>query len=173
MWDLVRRHSLKWKLWDELTRASVLLALLCVWGYKSTSVSAGIHLWVQVVQYKLFSSMVFLPYFSMLTLSLPLFRPSSKSTSVSPGFCVSSPRQYDAISWELNLISWFFAFFWLVVWADGVNKCGWCLVGGSGYWLKGLHQITSEVEYLSFLTLSPLLDYLICTRNSLSIVLLL
>ena len=24
------------------------------------------------------------------------------------------------------------AFFWLIVWADGINKCGWCLAGGRG-----------------------------------------
>ena len=31
-----------------------------------------------------------------------------------------------------NLISGFFAFFWLIVWVDGINKCGWCLAGGNG-----------------------------------------
>ena len=35
-------------------------------------------------------------------------------------------------SCELNLISGFFAFLWLIVWADGINKCGWCLAGGRG-----------------------------------------
>ena len=25
---------------------------------------------------------------------------------------------------ELNLISGFFAFFWLIVWPDGINECG-------------------------------------------------
>ena len=73
-----------------------------------------------------------MPYFSMLILSLPLLGPGSKSTSLSPGFCVRRPRQYDAISWELNLIARFFAFFWLIAWADGINKCGWCLAGGRG-----------------------------------------
>ena len=34
-------------------------------------------------------------------------------------------------------------FFWLFVWADGINKCGWCLAGGRGCWLKGPHQIAS------------------------------
>ena len=79
-----------------------------------------------------FCSVVFLPYFSMLILSLPLLGLGSKSTSLSPGFCVRRPRQYDTICWELNLISGFFAFFWLIVWADGINKCGWCLAGGRG-----------------------------------------
>ena len=45
------------------------------------------------------------------------------------------------ICWELNLISGFFAFFWLIVWVDGINKCGWCLAGGRGCWLKDPHQI--------------------------------
>ena len=51
-------------------------------------------------------------------------------SSLSTGFCVRRPRQYDTICVELNLISGFFAFFWLIVWADGINKCGWCLAGG-------------------------------------------
>ena len=67
----------------------------------------------------------------------------NKSTSLSPGFCVLRLRQYDTICWELNLISGFLAFFWLIVWADGINKCGWCLAEGRGCWLKGPHQIPS------------------------------
>ena len=46
---------------------------------------------------------------------------------------VNNPRQYDTICWELNPISGFFAFFWLIVWADGIDKCGWCLAGGRGF----------------------------------------
>ena len=79
-----------------------------------------------------FFSAVFLSYFNMLILSLPIIGLGSKSTFLSPGFCVRRPKQYDTICWELNLISGFFAFFWLVVWADGINKCGWCLAGGRG-----------------------------------------
>ena len=100
-------------------------------------------MWVQAVRYDLFSSSVFLPYFSILILSLPLLGLGSKSTSLSPGFCVRRPRQYDTICWELNLISGFFAFFWLIVWADGINKCGWCLAGGRGCWLNGPNKIPS------------------------------
>ena len=88
---------------------------------------------VQAVRYDLLSSAVFLPYFSMLILSLPLLGLGSKSTSLSPGFCVRRPRQYDTICWELNLISVFFGFFWLIVLADGINKCGWCLAAGRGF----------------------------------------
>ena len=40
---------------------------------------------------------VFLLCFSMLILSLPLLGLRSKSTSLSPGFCVRRPRQYDTI----------------------------------------------------------------------------
>ena len=117
--------------------------------------SAGIPMWVQTVWYNLFSSVVFLPYFSMLILSLPFLQLGSKATflnlgfvdlvttSLSPGFCVGRPRQYNTIFLELNLISWFFAFFWLIFWADGINKCGWCLAGGRGCWLKVRHQILS------------------------------
>ena len=83
------------------------------------------------VRHDLFSFVVFLPYFSMLILSLPLLGMGSKSTSL-PGFCVHRSRQYDTILWELNLISWFFTFFRLIVWADGINKCGWRLARGRG-----------------------------------------
>ena len=82
------------------------------------------------MRYDLFPSGVFLPYFSMLILSLPLLGLGFKSTSLSSGFCVCRPRQYDMICWELNLISGFFAFFWFIVWADGINKYSSCLAGG-------------------------------------------
>ena len=101
-------------------------------GSKSASLRAGIHMSVRAVRCDLFSSAVFLPSFSMLVLSLPLLGPGSKSTSFSPGFCVPRPRQYDVICWELNLISGFFAFFWLIVWADEINESGWCLAEGRG-----------------------------------------
>ena len=84
--------------------------LLVALGSKSTSLSAGIHMLVQAVRYHLFSSAVFLPYFSILILSLLLLGLGSKSTSLSPGFCVCRPRQYDTICWKLNLISGFFVF---------------------------------------------------------------
>ena len=90
-----------------------------------------------------FSSGVFLPYFSMLILSLHLLSLASKSICLSRGFCVLRPRQYSIICWELNLISGFFVFSWSIVWVDGINKCSWCLAGGRGCWLKGLHQIPS------------------------------
>ena len=63
------------------------------------------------MQYHLFSSGVLLPYFSMLIFLLPHLGLGFKSTSLSPGFCVHRPRQYDKICWKLNLISGFFVFF--------------------------------------------------------------
>ena len=138
--------SLGCKLGDDqqrLTRALVLLAPLLALGSKSTSLSPGIHLWVQTVRYDLFSFAVFLPYFSMLIFSLFLLRLGSRSSSLSPGFCVRRPRQYDTICWESNPISWFFAFFWVIVCKDGINKSGWCLARGRGCWLKDPHQIPS------------------------------
>ena len=54
---------------------------------------------LQDVRYDVFSSVVFLPYFSILTLSLPLLGLGSKSTSLGSGFCVRSSRQYDRIFW--------------------------------------------------------------------------
>ena len=119
----------------------VLLAPLLALGSKSTSLNAGIHVWVQAVRYNLFSSGLFLPYFSMLILSLRLLELGSKSACLSPGFYVRRPRQYNTICLELNLISGFSAFYRLIDWADGINKCGLCLAGGRGF--KGLHQIPS------------------------------
>ena len=100
-------------------------------------------MWVQAVPYKFFSPGVLLPYFSMSILSLPLLGFGSKATSIGPGFCLLGRRQYNMICWELNLIFRFFAFFWLIIWADGINKCGWSLAWGRGCWLKCLHQIPS------------------------------
>ena len=60
----------------------------------------------------------------MLILLLHLLGLGSKSTSLSPGFCVHTSRQYDTISWKLNLISGFFVFFRLFVWTDGINVGG-------------------------------------------------
>ena len=85
----------------------------------------------------------------MLILPLPLLGLGSKSTSLSPGFCVCRPRQYDTICWKLNLISGFFAFLWLIVWADGINKCDWCLAGGRGLFstrktLKALPKLSKK-----------------------------
>ena len=60
-------------------------------------------------------------------------RAGSKSTSLSFGFCVHRPKQYDMICWELNLISGFFAFAWMIVWPDGINKFGGCLAKRRGY----------------------------------------
>ena len=60
------------------------------------------------MRYDVFSSAVFLPYLSMLILSLLLLGLGSKSTSLSPGFCVRRPRQYDTICQKLNLFSGFF-----------------------------------------------------------------
>ena len=61
----------------------------------------------------------------MLILSLPLLGLGSKSTSLSPGFCVRRPRQYDMICWKLNLISGVFVFsgylFW---WMESINVVG-------------------------------------------------
>ena len=120
-------------------------------SYIGSSLSTGfevclskfwIHMWAQAVQY-LFSSVVSLPFLSMLILSLPLLGLGSKSTCLSPGFCVRRPWQYNTIFWELNLVFGFFAFFWLIVWGDRINKCGWCLAGGRGCSLESLHQIPS------------------------------
>ena len=114
-----------------MTSFPLLVIYICIYIYIYIYIYKYVNIYIyQAVQYDLFSSAVSLPYFSMLILPLPLLGLGSKSTSLSPGFCVLRPRQPDAICWELNLISGFFAFFWLTVWADGINKCGWCPAGG-------------------------------------------
>ena len=50
---------------------------------------------------------MFLPCFSILILSLPLFGLGSKSTSHSSRFCVYRPKQYDTICWKLDLSGFF------------------------------------------------------------------
>ena len=73
------------------------------------------------------------------------------STSCRAGFQVylfqpwvlrTRPRQYDTICSKLDLIFRFFVFSWLIVWANGVSKCGWRLAGGRGCWLKDLHHVS-------------------------------
>ena len=96
----------------------------------------------------------------------------SKFTSLSPGFYVCRPRHYNLICWELNLKSGSFAFFWLIKWMDGIHKCDWCHAG----WMLTQELTpdpTCKLNISSFLALPHLLDSLICTRNSTSIVLLL
>ena len=56
---------------------------------------------------------------------LPLLGLGSNSASLSSGFCVCRPRQYDAICWKLDLIPGFFIFSWLIVWAvESINMSG-------------------------------------------------
>ena len=92
----------------------------------------GSPLCEQTVQYDLLSVVFFLLGLSLLILSLPLLGLGSKSTSLSPGFCVRKPRQYDTIYWEFGLFSESFVSSWMIVRADGVNGRGWCLAGGRG-----------------------------------------
>ena len=89
--------------------------------------------------------MFFLLRLSLLILSLPLLGLSSRSTSLSPGFCVCRSRQYNTICWEIDLFSGFFVSSWMIVWVDGVNGCCRCLAGGRGCWLKGRNQVPSVI----------------------------
>ena len=66
--------------------------------------------------------MFFVLGLSLLILPLPLLGLASKSTTLSPGLCVGRPRQYDTICWKLDLLSGFFMFSWMILWADEVNK---------------------------------------------------
>ena len=96
---------------EQTHKTSVLLHLLLALCLNSISQSAGIHMWSPGCTMQLVFFWVFLPFSSMLILSLLLLGLSSKSTSLSPDFCVCTPRQYNTISWQLNLISEFFAYF--------------------------------------------------------------
>ena len=92
--------------------------------------------------------------------------------SIGHGFYICRPRHYNLICWELNLKSGSFAFFWLIKWMDGIHKYDWCHAG----WMLTQELTpdpTCKLNILSFLALPHLLDSLICTRNSTSIVLLL
>ena len=110
----------------------------------------GSCLWVQPVQYELFSVVFFLNYCSLSILLLPLLWLGSESICLSPGFCVCSPRKYDLLGvWSF----WdFFVPLSLIVWADEVNVCGCCLAGDMECWIKGPQQIPSVslLFYCSF-----------------------
>ena len=138
LFEILLESSLWCKVQDDqyrLTRAFVLLAPLLALGSKCTSLSSGIHIWAQVLRYDLFSSVVFLPYFSILILSLPLLWLGCKSISLSSGFCVCRPGQYNMICWELILISGFFAFLWLIVWGmESINVAGILQEAGDADW---------------------------------------
>ena len=128
-------------------------------------------MWVQAVWYNVFCAPVFLPYFSMVTLSLPLLMLGSKSTCLSPVFCARIPRQGDMNCWEFNIISGFFCFF-----VFGQMESVMRLVSCRSHGL--LTQVPApnlkcQCDIWSFLMLPNLLDCLICTRSSVSIVLLL
>ena len=128
----------------------------------------------QAVLYDLFSSAVFLPYSSILNLSLPLLGLGSKSTSLSPGFCVRRPRQYDTICCKLNLISGIFLFFLAICFGGWNQQLQLVSSRRQGVLTQGPAQDPkSKLNISSFLTLLHLLDCLICTRNSVLIVLLL
>ena len=85
---------------------------------------------------------------------------------------VGTPRQYNTIYWKLDLNSSFFVFSWLIVWADKINKCGWCLPEGKDLTGKLEPDPKCKLIISSFVTLPHLLDSLICTRNAMSIVFL-
>ena len=107
---------------------------------------------------------------------MPLLELGPKSTSLSPRFCVRRSRQYNLICWKFDLISGFFVFSRLIVCTDLNNNCGSYLAGGRGCQLKDPHQVPGlkcKLIISSFLILRHLLDCLICTRNTISLVFLL
>ena len=98
----------------------------------------------------------------------------SKSNFLSPGCCVHRSRQYTMICCKFHLISWLFVFPQLIILGRWNQKI----------WLVSCRRqgmVTQEPTPVpkckllipSFLTVLHLLDCLICTRNALSIVLLL
>ena len=107
----------------------------------------------------------------MLILLLPLLGLSSMSVSLSPWLCLPRPRECDMICWKVDLISRFFTFFLLVVWVDGMWLGSW---RKQGMLTQGpAPDRKCKLNISSTLTLPPLLDCLICARNSMSILLLL
>ena len=138
-WFLMRLLNISQLLKDLMNLCFILNTTL---GSKSTSLSAGIHMRVLAVQYDLrcFGSFFLVSacwschYLSWRWVpSLPLL--VLHSVYYGQGSTI----------WLLEGGShfWILCFSWLTVWADGINKWGWCLAGGRGCWLKGLHQISS------------------------------
>ena len=112
--------------------------------------------------------------FCMFILSLPLLGLGSKSTCLSPGFCVCRPRKFKTICLKLDLISRFFVFSWLIVCADRINDCGWCLAGGRGSRLKGPNKLYNNIyHHFLYFHLSYSFDCLICAKDIMIIALLL
>ena len=104
---------------------------------------------------------MFLPYFSMLILSVHHLGVGSKTISLSPEFCLHRTRQ--------ALISEFFVFSWFIVWENGINKCGWCRRQGM---LTQEPTPDPKCKIISLIhTLPHLVDCLICVRNAMFIVL--
>ena len=126
----------------QSVKALVVSVPLLPQGAKPNSLSAGCACVSPVCMIQPVFCYVFFPGISLLFLSLPLLRLGCKSTFLSPGFCVQKPRQYNMISCEFDIFSGFFLS-WFIFLEDGVIGCGWCLAGGKGCWLKGLHQILS------------------------------
>ena len=82
-------------------------------------------LWVQAVQYDLFSAVFFLLGLSLLVLSLLLLGVGSKSTSLSPGFCVHRPREYHTIFGSLIFFKDFpFLLGWLFGQMESMDVAG-------------------------------------------------
>ena len=132
LFDILLKDYFRGNLPENQKRLARTLAPLLALGSKYTSVSAGFLFVSPGCTYDLFSGVFFLLGLSLLILSLPLLGLGSKPTSLSPGFCVCRPKQYNMICWEFDLLSRFFVSSWLIVWEDGINRCGWCLVGGRG-----------------------------------------
>ena len=72
---------------------------------------------------------------------MPLLELGSKSTSLSPRFCVRRLRQYNLICWKFDQISGFFVFSRFIVCTDQNNNCGWYFAGDRGCQLKDPHQV--------------------------------
>ena len=144
--DLVRRSSISrrsdgvylgWFVWNLVGRLSKVQALR-----RSVKVQQGpgpfasfLTTWFQVYLSKCWDPYVspgcmirlaffwvFLPCFSMLILSLPPLGLGSKSTCLSPGFCVCRPRQYNTICWKLGLFVFFSG--WLFEHMESINVAG-------------------------------------------------
>ena len=110
----------------------------------------------------------------MSILSPPLLGLGSNFASLSSGFCVRRPRQYNTICWELDLVSRLFVFF-LVDCLGGWNQEIWLVScrrqGMLTQWPAPDRKCKLIIS--SFITLPHLLDCFIYTRNAMSIVLLL
>ena len=155
----------------RFARASVLLVFLLALGSKSSSLSARVSFESTGCTIRLVLCCFFLLCLSLLILPVPLLGLGSKSTSLSPGFCVRRPTQHNKTWQKFDLFSGFLVSFDSL---GGWSKCFWVVS------CRRQGMLTQEpapdpkckLNITSFFTFPHPLDCLICAKDIMIIVLL-